>query len=194
MTEHERKATKSADDDPLDPPAWYCLRTGPKQEQLAMNMLRVEAGLECYCPKIRFKKARRQGVMWVTEALFPCYVFVRMDYAVSWRHALSLSGVRSIVSFGEQPAILSDSIISDLRNLFQDKEFIQIEPEIRVGKEIRIVQGAYKGWRALVTKVLPSRRRVAILMEILGSDREVEIDTSLILPDLPHPLASEDGT
>jgi len=169
--------------------SWYCLRTGPKQERLAMNMLRAETSVECYCPCIRFKKARSSGAAWVTEALFPCYVFARMNLRASWRHVASISGVRSIISFGGQPAAIGDEVISGLKEHFREDAVLEIQPEIQPGKEIKVVSGTFKGMRALVTKVLPARRRVAILMEILGMEREVEIAEDAVLPDLKHPLS-----
>jgi hypothetical protein len=48
---------------------WYCIKTKPKQESLATRLLRSELGMEVFCPKIRFKRARSTGVAWVNEAM-----------------------------------------------------------------------------------------------------------------------------
>jgi hypothetical protein len=38
----------------------------------------------------------------------------------------------------------------------------------------------------LVTRVIPARQRIAILLELLGSQREVEIERDRVLPVNPR--------
>jgi len=67
--------------DPAVPPslAWFCVRSQPKHEHIAAARLR-ESGLEVFLPRIRFKKHSVRGPVWVTEALFPNYLFARFDF------------------------------------------------------------------------------------------------------------------
>jgi len=43
-----------------------------------------------------------------------------------------------------------------------------------------------RGLRALVTRVMPARQRVAILLELLGNTREVEIESERVFPVNPR--------
>jgi transcription antitermination factor NusG len=54
---------------------------------------------------------------------------------------------------------------------------------------VKIVGGVYAGVKAVVSRVLPARQRVAVLLEVLGMEREVEISTEALLPDASHPLS-----
>ena len=45
------------------------------------------------------------------------------------------------------------------------------------------------GVKALVTRVLPARDRVAILLSLLGQEREIEVSSKAVLPDMRHPLS-----
>jgi hypothetical protein len=36
---------------------------------------------------------------------------------------------------------------------------------------------------------MPAQARVKVLLELLGMEREVEVEESGVLPDLSHPLA-----
>ena len=73
--------------------------------------------LTVFLPRIRFKRATRQGTAWVTEALFPGYLFARFDWRTSLRLVQHSRGVRGVVHFGERwPAIPDD----DHRELQQD--------------------------------------------------------------------------
>ncbi len=170
-------------------PVWYCLRVRPKQEATCARMLRAEAGIEVFCPFIRFKRARRRGTMWVTEGMFPGYVFGKFAFAEHHRHVASISGVSTIVRFGEQPAIVPEEVISELRAHVTDAETIVIPQPIEVGEEVKIVEGIFAGVKAVVSRVLPARMRVAVLLEVLGMEREVEISADAVLPDAAHPLA-----
>lgn len=170
-------------------PRWYCVRVRPKQEAVTARMLRAETGIEVFCPFVRFKRARRDGTMWVTEGMFPGYLFGRFAFAEQHRHVLSISGVSTIVRFGEQPSIVPDAIITELQAHVTNDETIVIAQPIQPGAEVRIVEGAFAGVKAVVSRVMPARERVAVLLEVLGMEREVEIASSGVLPDATHPLA-----
>ncbi len=180
----------SADPKTIPPePHWYCIRVRPKQEAISARMLRSEAGIEVFCPFIRFKRARRAGTMWVTEGMFPGYVFGRFPFAEHHRHIQSISGVSTIVRFGGLPTVVDDRIIAELRAHVTDQETIVIPQPIEPGTEVQITDGAFKGVKAVVSRLLPARERVAVLLEVLGMEREVEISSGDILPDATHPLA-----
>jgi transcriptional antiterminator RfaH len=168
---------------------WYCVKTRPKQEGIATRLLRSELGLEVFCPKIRFKRARSTGVAWVQEAMFPGYLFARFVYPQLYRRIASTSGVAKTLSFGGHPCILEDFLVEDLRRHVADGETVEIVSEIKEGEEVKVVEGPFLGVRALVTRVLPARERVAILLSMLGQEREIEVPASALLPDVRHPLA-----
>ena len=168
---------------------WYCIRAKPKQEGIATRLLRQELGLEVFCPKIRFKRARSTGVAWVQEAMFPGYLFARFVYPKLYRRIASISGVAKTLSFGGRPCVLDESIIADLRLHVADGEIVEITSEIKEGEEVKVIEGPFLGVRALVTRVLPAHDRVAILLSLLGQEREVEVAAGSLLPDVRHPLA-----
>jgi transcriptional antiterminator RfaH len=172
-----------------DEPRWYCVRVRPKQEAVSARMLRTEAGIEVFCPFIRFKRARRGGTMWVTEGMFPGYLFGHFVFAEHHRHIQSISGVSTIVRFGGLPSVVPDEIIAELRAHVTDQETIVIPQPIEPGTEVKITEGAYKGVKAVVSRLLPARERVAVLLEVLGMEREVEIAAENVLPGASHPLA-----
>jgi len=170
---------------------WYCVKTKPKQEGVATRLLRGELGLEVFCPKIRFKRARSTGVAWVNEAMFPGYIFARFVYPELYRRIAATSGVAKTLSFGGRPCVLDPQIIEDLRCHVADGETIEIACDIKEGEEVKVVEGPFRGVRALVTRILPARDRVAILLKMLGQEREIEISTAAVLPDIHHPLAEK---
>ena len=167
---------------------WYCVRAKPKTERTTSQLLRTEAGIEVFCPAVRFERARRSGRTWVTEAMFPGYLFGRFAYVSQHRLVRSTHGVSQILGFGGEASVVPGSIIQELRASVQDNETVTIASSIEVGEEVNLVTGPFRGIRAVVTRVLPARERIAVLLEVLGMEREVEVAVSAVLPDVTHPL------
>ena len=169
---------------------WFCVKTKPRNESAARRMLMRDVGIEVFCPMLRFERVRRSGKVKVTEAMFPGYVFAKFNYRAQHRHVAGTHGVATIVRFGGIPSIVPDDVVAELRHAVVDQETIEIPTTIQVGEEVQVVDGPFRGLRALVTQVLPAQERVKVLLEILGMEREVEVETSRVLPDISHPLAA----
>ena len=54
-------------------------------------------------------------LLWTTQALFPRDLFARFDFFASRRRVNALPGMNRIVSFGDQPSPIPDSVLADLR-------------------------------------------------------------------------------
>lgn len=168
---------------------WYCIRTKRFSERLVGGLLRAETGMEIFCPYIRYERARRTGKTWVSEALFPNYLFGRFHFQEYYRMVLATRGVLRVVGFGGIPSVVPDEIISDLRAAVSDAETVEISSQIEEGDEVSVVSGPMCGVQAIVSRVLPAKRRVLILMELLGQEREVEVDQADLLAEHDNPLA-----
>ena len=169
---------------------WFCVKTKPRNESAARRMLMRDVGVEVFCPMLRFERVRRSGKVKVTEAMFPGYVFAKFNYRAQHRHVAGTLGVSTIVRFGGIPSIVPDEVVADLRASVVDQETIEIPTNIQVGEEVQLLEGPFTGIHALVTQVLPAQDRVKVLLEILGMDREVEIEAARVLPKITHPLAA----
>ncbi len=168
---------------------WYCIKTRPRQERGAKLALVADAGVEVFCPLLRFERARRSGKARVTEAMFPGYLFARFHYETQHRLVATTNGVSTIVSFGGRPALVSEAIIDELRSSVSEEETVEIPSMVSVGEEVQVVDGPFQGIRAVVTSLMPARARVTVLLELLGMEREVEVAAAAVLPDVKHPMA-----
>ena len=167
--------------------AWYCVRSQPKSEHIAAAHLRVLDGVEVYCPRIRFRRMRGKTPSWITEALFPGYLFGRFDREVSQKVVTYAKGVSGIVRFGPTPAVISDATIAELRAMITGEEIYTIPaPEIYEGDSVVIAAGVFQGLQTLVTRAMPASERVRILLEILGDCREAEVLRSDLLKETTH--------
>lgn len=139
---------------------------------------------------IKFERARRTGKVKVTEAMFPGYIFARFNFRDQNRHVSASQGVSHIVRFGGVASVVRPEIIEELRSAIASEETIEIKAVIQVGSEVKLLNGPFSGVRALVTQVMPAQARVKVLLELLGMEREVEVDEHGVIPDIAHPLAT----
>ena len=95
---------------------WYLVHTKPLSEAIAQTNLERQ-GYEVYYPRLEQTVRRKNGWRMTIEALFPRYVFLRID---SDRQTLSpvrsTLGVATVVRFGAEFAVVPDRVVCDLRS------------------------------------------------------------------------------
>jgi transcriptional antiterminator RfaH len=164
-------------------PSWFCLRSQLKHEHIAAAHLRRLENIDVFVPRIRFKRANRNGITWVTEALFPNYLFARFDWHTRLRQIYYSPGVSEVVHFGDNWPVIPDQTIEDLRAMLGTDEIHVIPPEVSPGDEVKIVGGSFHGLQAVIERVLPSAKRVAVLMDFLGRQTAVEVDLGMVIKE-----------
>jgi transcriptional antiterminator RfaH len=171
-------------------PAWYCLRSQPKHEHIAAAHLRLLEGVTVFCPRIRFKRATRQGLVWVTEAMFPGYLFARFELTNMHRKVRYAHGVSGIVRFADRYPTIDEQALAQLRDHTDLAGVKEMNYSLSQGDNVRIVEGAFVGLDAVITQVLPAKERVKILLDFLGRKIEAEVEHSSVLRRVAHPLAA----
>lgn len=161
---------------PVGDLAWYCARTKPKHEHFAAAHLRRNLNLEVFHPSLRVERATQRGVVRVREPLFPCYIFVRCDLEKSWDDIQRSNGVHSLLHFGNRIPPVSDSIVEELQECFEEEDIMTVRDRISPGDEVTIGEGAFVGMRAYVLRLMPARKRVQVLLDILGGPTLVEVN------------------
>lgn len=155
---------------------WYCVRTQQKHEHIAAAQLRQQGDVEVFLPRIRYRRPTRLGPVWVTEALFKDYIFARFDLAVALRRVRHARGVCGIVHFGEHWPTVPERSIQELKAALGGEDTRVIEDPMNVGDSAQITSGAMCGLDAVVTRVMPAKQRVAVLIEFLGRQTVLEMD------------------
>jgi transcriptional antiterminator RfaH len=156
-------------------PAWYSARTKPKHEHIAAANVRRHLNLPVFFPRIRLEKVTRRGVVRVTEPLFPCYLFVYCVVEDGVNEIQHVSGMSRLVQFGGKFPKVPNAIIEELQSCFGLEDLIAVESQLAPGDEVTVAAGAFAGMSAQVLKSLPAKKRVQILLEILGRPTTVEV-------------------
>ncbi len=165
-------------------PGWFCVRSRPKSEHIAARNLRQFAALEeVFCPRIRYEKPTRRGKVWFVEALFPGYFFARFDLARDLRAVNAAPGVTGVLHFAEEYPELSETLLAELQSEFPEEEnaIRVIRPQIAPGDEIVVIEGAMKGLKTVVTRLIGGGDRVAVLLDWLGQEREAEVSLRSVM-------------
>jgi transcriptional antiterminator RfaH len=175
LTPHEISQQQSID-------SWFCLRAQPKREHIAAACLRQISDVEVFCPRLRFRKLTNRGPVWFIEAMFPGYLFARFDYANRNRLIRQGPGVNGFVQFGERLAMLPEPLINEIKSQTSGNEVVEINPELEPGRTVQLARGPFLGLEAVITRLIPARERVEILIEWMGRTLHAEASADDLLP------------
>lgn len=153
---------------------WFAVHTKPRQEDLAVDALRL-GEIETFYPKLRRKKTIRRKLQWITRPLFPRYIFARFDYDQSQRFVHYANGVSRIIKFGDTPVIVDDSIIQAIRERAVEEIVTVQPPSFQRGDRVEIQDGPLRGLQGIFERDLSDSERVLILLECLAQGARVEV-------------------
>ena len=162
---------------------WYAIHTKPRSEKEAQENL-MRQSYEVYLPLIKIKKFVRKRWQDRIEALFPRYLFVRLDLeqtnTAPIRH---LQNYIRICSLGHRSVPVPDEIIEFLQSSADPVTGIHqsLEPAIKSGEKISIVAGPLHG----VEGVFESENgdeRAMILVNVLGRINKITVAQKDIAP------------
>jgi len=155
--------------------SWHLIYTKPRSEQKALTHL-DEQGYKTYLPKCRIQKMRKSRRVAVTEALFPSYLFIRLDDQLdNWAPIRSTPGVNKLVRFGQMPARVPDTFIDKLKANDDEDGLQEIAlPGFEPGDKVRLTDGPMAGLEAIYQTAKGSDRAM-IMLDLLGKLTRVEL-------------------
>ena len=71
--------------------------------------------------------------------------------------------------------------MEELRARFGDDSIHVVGESLSPGDEVRISGGAFHGLAGVISRILPARERVAVLLEFLGRQTAVEIPAGSVI-------------
>jgi hypothetical protein len=120
----------------LDEPVWFCLKAQPKREHLAAIALRRQFGIECFSPRLRFRKMTNRGPLVrrsdVSRLSVPKFVYSKQHRAVEASH-----GIRGIVHFGDHLRPCRKTLWPGFNRAVGAEEVVTIDSSIKIGEAVR---------------------------------------------------------
>ena len=160
---------------------WYVAHTQPHAETKAAAHLSRQ-GFGVYLPRYLKRRRHARRVDVVPAPLFPRYLFVNIDMATQrWRAIQSTIGVTHLVSNGDAPRAVQESIIDRLRRREDSVGFIRLDqrPHFRSGDKVRVLDGAFVDTLGLF-EGFADAERVTILLDLLGRKVRVNLDLDAV--------------
>jgi transcriptional antiterminator RfaH len=159
------------------PSRWYVVQTHVHSERRAEEHL-IRQGYDVYLPRYLKRRRHARRVDNVPAPLFPRYLFVGFDLeTLRWRSIQSTQGVSHLICNSNEPALLPQSVITELRKREDHDGFIRLNPQplFARGDKVRVVEGVF-GDSFGFFEGMADRDRVAILLDLLGRKVRVVLD------------------
>jgi transcriptional antiterminator RfaH len=158
---------------------WYAVSSKPHQEALAESSLR-HLSIETFSPLIQDHRLVRGKQQVRVAPLFPGYLFARFNLDHSYRAVCYARGVKRVVSFGQDPAIVDDAMIDGLRARLECGIMLS-SSHFQPGQVVRIASGALNGLEAIFEKELTGSQRAVLLLRALSFQARVVVELKQIV-------------
>lgn len=153
---------------------WYAISTKPHQECVAEANIR-RLGVETFSPLLKQQKVIRKKKQTCISPLFPGYLFARFELEHQYRFIHYSRGIKRIVSFGEEPAIVDDSLIDGIRGRLRDGLVLEPDVEFSNGQVVRIKEGPLHGLEAIFEREVTGAQRAVLLLKALSYQARVVV-------------------
>ncbi len=114
------------------------------------------------------------------KKIFPGYVLVEMimnDH--SWYVVRNTPGITGFVGSGTKPTPLTESEVKQiLKSMGLEESKTRID--VKLQQTVRIKDGAFAGWTAVVNEINEERSKLKVLVNMFGRETPVELDFTQI--------------
>jgi len=148
---------------------WYVAHSKPRNEELLWRQFCLR-NFESYYPCIKVTTVNPRARM--MQPYFPGYLFVHVDLDLIGRSTLErIPGGIGLVSFGYEPAFVSDSMINAIKQRIESLKMVSEKKIISLCKGDRVVihAGAFTNYEGIFDTQLSGSDRVRILLSLLDN-------------------------
>ena len=125
---------------------------------------------------VEIKNNKRRTVQ---RKLLPGYVMVKMEMTnETWFVVRNTRGVTGFVGAGNKATPLSET---DFANVFNPEP--QVQTDIHVGDEVRILAGLFENFTGRVTAIDEESQRVTVVIPMLKKETSVELAYDEVIKD-----------
>ena len=161
--------------------SWFLIHTKPKQEERTISNLQAW-NVETLSPRVRdwrynqFTGERSP----VIKPLFARYVFARFDLERLFHKVRYTRGVQELVSFGNGPLEVDESIIDLVRSRIRKDGLVVIGDDLKPGDEVVIKDGTLKDFTGIFEREMNDCDRVELLLNSISYQARVQVERNLV--------------
>lgn len=141
-------------------------------EQKILELNLRNQNFNYYLPKILIRKLNNK---FKEEVLFPGYIFINSS-SENYSALKFTRGIKNLIKFGKNISVIDNDEIDNIRLIEEQSKTHPVELNLSLGQEAYIKRGSFKGSIVKICS-LPAKKRVEILIYILGSKRRINIAT-----------------
>ncbi|MBC7077547.1 MAG: hypothetical protein H5T92_04485 [Synergistales bacterium] len=183
-------------------PFWYAVQTKPRKESSVEASLESQ-GVQLLFPRLVYRNRSEAGsrvskrgrprtspasMLEKVEPMFPGYLFVLLakSEADAWEAVRSNPWVIRIVGTGDEPVPVPDEAI----DLIMDTSFGSglvvfdngrpVWQDLKAGTPVEITSEPLRGLVGILEKPTAGRKRVRVLLQLLGQEVPVEVDVGSV--------------
>ena len=155
---------------------WYVIHSKPYKEKVLSEQLTARK-IENYYPRINVQPVNPRCRK--VKPYFPGYLFVWINLELLGLRSMDwLPGAAGLVTFGGEPADVSQNLIDAIRqqvnkvNQTGDKSI----NGFKQGEILVIQEGPFAGYEAIFNVSLPGSERVKVLLKLMNDQRQVPLE------------------
>lgn len=159
---------------------WYLVHTRPSSESKAEFNLKAQ-GYKTFLPLTEKTVRHARRLRTVRRPLFARYLFVGLNVGRDrWSSVNGTVGVSYLVAQERGPVAVPFGIVEALL-AHSDAGLTRLDHTLAQGQRVRILSGPLADLTATITR-LDARRRVELLLEIMGGAVTVSVDRCALAP------------
>lgn len=131
-------------------------------------------------PKEKIEEIKNGKKRELDRKIFPGYILVHMDYSdevgLLIRKTPKVAGFIGVAKDSKPVPISQAEVDNILKQVKQSKEKAKYKVEFEVGEKIRIIDGPFVDFNAIIEEVNYGKTKLRVNVQIFGRDTAVELD------------------
>lgn len=153
---------------------WILLQYKVNSHKKAAKHLKNQ-GFEIFLPFHEITKRKQKTFVKELRPLFPGYMFVNLtNKSKSLKSINSTIGVSRIVSFGNNPAIVPNDLISELALRCDKMGKIMPLQNFIVGKKVEVINGPFTNFIGTIENI-ETNQRLYLLLNYMGQKTRIKV-------------------
>lgn len=161
-----------------DEKKWYIVYTKSRSEKKLAKLLEKFKIIN-YLPLLNIRKKWSDRFKFVETAVFPSYIFVKIQYFQEKNKILILPGVMHFVTINHEPQTVDEANINGIKEMiakYPDTINLIKEKELVLGKKIKVKYGAFKGINGIIIKINKNKSRLVIQIPVGNISAEINTE------------------
>lgn len=159
---------------------WYLICTKAGVERTAREQLQHVVD-RVFLPLAKMPVRQKDRTFQRIGPLFPTYLFALFNLESAARQIRYTPGVRNIVQFGEQAAVVPTYVIDELISRSAEGLIDLSKPRLPPGAPVRVVCGPFQEFEAVFGGYCSGTERVAVLLSVMNAERRVIMPARMVM-------------